>query len=400
MHKYKNIRRIHLGITSKCNLSCPMCIRNVNGGPTNPNVVPQELSLKDIKKAIPPDLVRQLRYIYCCGNTGDPMLATDLLDIMKYFRECSEKTGLCFHTNASGRSKEWWIEMGKTLNRPHDIVRFSIDGLKDTNHLYRKGANFDKIIESIKAFVGAGGVGGWEFIPFRHNQHQIDEARNLAKDLGLKSFQIIKSGRFAAFEIDGIKRVCSWKNSHPVYSKGGKLQYIIEPPDENYSSKVRKVSDIDKVDHEFPEQMDVDFEPNKQYMNFKDFEKSIPEVDNLNDVKIDCKCKKEGGIYISEEGFLFPCCWTQYQMYSMHLSFDVKQIRNLAYNFGLDRINVKNKSIKEIIELGWLDLFEKTWSLKSTKEGKLISCSRHCSVLSHVQDEYEIQADRFMGKNE
>ena len=398
MYKYEEIKRVHLGITSKCNANCPMCIRNVNGGPLNPNIKFDELSLEDIKKAMSPEFVRQLRYIYCCGNVGDPMLTKDLLPIMKYFKECSKDTGVCFHTNGSGRSEEWWKEMGAILNNSWDCVRFSIDGLGDTNHLYRRGTDFDKIIKSVKAFVKAGGNAIWEFIPFKHNQHQIDEARKMAEDLGMQQFQIIKSGRFALLDLNEGKKSFSWRNSHPVYSKDGTLEYLIEPPEEGYSSIARTVAKHTDVDHQFQEKINTIYKSNSDAYKFDNLNESSQVDDDLGDAKIECKAKRDKCIYISEQGYVFPCCWTQYQMYSMQLSIDVKQIRQMIYDFGFDNINIKNKSLKEIFESDWFDKFEKSWGLKSIKDGKLLACSRHCTSYSNVMDEYSIEADKFKNK--
>ena len=60
MYVYSRIRQVHLEITSRCNASCPMCPRNVNGGALNPNLPLTELSLSDVKTILPAAFVRQL----------------------------------------------------------------------------------------------------------------------------------------------------------------------------------------------------------------------------------------------------------------------------------------------------------------------------------------------------
>ena len=65
---------------------------------------------------------------------------------------------------------------------------FSIDGLADTNKLYRIGINHDRVMANAKAFIEAGGKARWKFIVFRHNEHQVEEARELAKDMGFWQF--------------------------------------------------------------------------------------------------------------------------------------------------------------------------------------------------------------------
>ena len=65
-----------------------------------------------------------------------------------------------------------------SIMRKPDKVIFAIDGLEDTNHLYRVNTNFNKIMENAKAFINAGGIARWDFIAFAHNEHQIEEAKH------------------------------------------------------------------------------------------------------------------------------------------------------------------------------------------------------------------------------
>ena len=86
IYKYEDVRAIHLEITEKCQAACPMCDRNIHGGKDNPNLGMHELSLLDIQTMMPPHFVKQLERIYMCGNFGDPIVATDTLEVFQYFR--------------------------------------------------------------------------------------------------------------------------------------------------------------------------------------------------------------------------------------------------------------------------------------------------------------------------
>lgn len=75
------------------------------------------------------------------------------------------------------RTTNYWQELGEDiLNQPLDYVVFSIDGLADTNHIYRRGAVWDKIVENAEAFIKAGGSAHWDMLVYQHNQHQVDSA--------------------------------------------------------------------------------------------------------------------------------------------------------------------------------------------------------------------------------
>jgi hypothetical protein len=51
-------------------------------------------------------------------------------------------------------------------------------------------------IEAAMRYAAARVTVDWKYIVFRHNEHQLDEARALAQELGVRSLTFKKSGRF------------------------------------------------------------------------------------------------------------------------------------------------------------------------------------------------------------
>ena len=72
---------------------------------------------------------------------------------------------------------------------------FSIDGLESTNHVYRKNVNWEKLMSNAEAFIAAGGSAHWDMLVYKHNQHQVDAAEQLARDMGFKWFRAKVSKR-------------------------------------------------------------------------------------------------------------------------------------------------------------------------------------------------------------
>ncbi len=142
LYNYEDVRVVHLEITEKCQARCPMCDRNINGGADNPNLGLHELKLADVQNILPPKFVKQLNKIYLCGNFGDPIIATDTLEVFQYLREQNKELTLGMNTNAGAQKPDWWKELAKSLGENH-YVKFSFDGLGDTNHMYRQGVNWD-----------------------------------------------------------------------------------------------------------------------------------------------------------------------------------------------------------------------------------------------------------------
>ena len=124
MLEFKDIRTVHLEVTDKCNANCPMCARNINGGPLNPHLRMVEMSLAEARAVFSSEFLKQLRFIQLCGNFGDPIVAKDTVEILRYFRAENPKLFLGIHTNGSARPSEWWSQLGEILSRPGDYCKF------------------------------------------------------------------------------------------------------------------------------------------------------------------------------------------------------------------------------------------------------------------------------------
>ena len=79
-------------------------------------------------------------------------------------------------------------------------VVFSIDGLEDTNHLYRRNVQWHKVMENAKSFIDAGGLARWRMIVFEHNAHQLKDAEQLSKAMGFGKFDINGGYTFSAID--------------------------------------------------------------------------------------------------------------------------------------------------------------------------------------------------------
>ena len=197
-HNFNTVREFHVEISSRCNAACPMCARNQLGGATKP-----DLKQEDWHKTLIPKVFdsrfKNLRNVLFCGTHGDPAVAPQSLDAVQHLKT-NFNTTIEFFSNASTRNTDWWYELGKLLQqkieddhyRNYDIGIFSIDGLEDTNKLYRRQTHWDIIMANAEAFIKAGGRARWDFIVFKHNQHQVEEAEKLANKMGFKQFRIRK----------------------------------------------------------------------------------------------------------------------------------------------------------------------------------------------------------------
>ena len=97
------------------------------------------------------------------------------------------------NTHAGAKSSEWWEELAEVLGE-NGSVTFSVDGLEDTTLVHRQYVQWDKVVP-MKAFIGAGGRARWDYLVFKHNEHQVEEAERFAEDLGFEEFNAKRSSR-------------------------------------------------------------------------------------------------------------------------------------------------------------------------------------------------------------
>jgi len=349
MYRYEDVREVHLELTTRCNAACPQCPRNLSGGPVNPALPLTELSLDDVKKIFPSELVKRLRKIYACGNYGDPMVAEDTLEIFRHFRAENPTMELGMFTNGSGRSPSFWKDLAKVVS----YVRFSIDGLEDTNALYRRNTQWSKIMESVTSFIAAGGRAEWDFIVFRHNEHQIDEAHALAEKLGFRRFFLKKTSRF--FSQGGVA-------GRQVIERDGAPAYVIEEP-ENPLYRNPAVAELVRIGKHSDYQAEAD---------------------------IHCKAVAHGRIYVSAEGAVFPCCWTG-ALYPPNRPAGTAQMWDFIKRLpeGKASLDARLQSMREIVEGPFFqELVPSGWPKRSIKDGRLEPCVRACGTLDTHSAQY------------
>ena len=345
MYRYEDIKTIHLEVTQNCQASCPMCDRNMNGKGINPHINLDELSLLDCVDIFPPEFIKQLDTMYMCGNLGDPIVAKDTLEIFEYFRSHNPNMWLSMNTNAGAKNEEWWRQLAEVFGRMGAVI-FSVDGLRDTNHLYRQGVVWDNVERNMRAFIDAGGRARWDYLIFEHNQHQVEEAEALANEWGCEKFMKKKTGRF-------ITQDSKKKESHQAVNRKGKETQELKKPDAKYLNKALSKQDVII----------------NKYGTMDAYYDAAPIV---------CKVKKENSLFITAEGLALPCCWTAGRMYKWwHKDPKVEQI----WDFIPDKsVLDARKGLSKVFDSGIFEDIQNSWSKPSCGTGKLKVCSMKCGA--------------------
>jgi MoaA/NifB/PqqE/SkfB family radical SAM enzyme len=346
---YDDLEICEIELTSECGAGCPQCPRNIFGGETVKDLPICELSLEDIKTILPVELIKRLNLVYFCGTYGDPIWARELLPVIKWLREVNSSLEIGLNTNGAARTEKWWSELAEVLS-DNGYISFSIDGLEDTNHIYRRWLDYNKVIRNAKSFIKSGGNAVWEFLVFKHNEHQVEDIEKLSKELGFQKFTLKKTARFLTKDHIIIEK-------QEVLDKEGNIEYYLEKPEE---SKYRNVS-MEKIDKIIKENNSFD--------------------NHLDELSIKCHVKAKKEIYISAEGLVVPCGWLHDRMYGQYVkdSKSSKQFWDMINDTGgKDKLDAKKHSIKEIVEG---DLFRKvseSWTKEKIKSGKMERCAVMC----------------------
>lgn len=308
--RMNDIKTIQLDHTSRCNLACPQCARTSDQGlyPIN------DLTVKTYEKIFAPFQTFKPE-IFHCGNYGD-VIASPTFDETFDWCIANGFNNIKIASHGSARKTDWWYRLGQ-----HGIkVIFAIDGLSDTNHIYRKNSQFDKVIENAQAFIDGGGIAAWNFIMFEHNEHQLEQAKAMAKQMGFQRFAAKNTAR-------------SFDRTH------------LKPNTSNPNTQA-----ISNIKH--------------QHGDLTTYTKQT---------EIDCKFKRQQTFFIDMEARLWPCCWFGYMWNAADTSPEHADKQRIIDTFGSDfnRIDIH----------GWDILkrpFFKYWLEHTFGSDHLYTCGKMC----------------------
>jgi radical SAM protein with 4Fe4S-binding SPASM domain len=173
--------------TTSCNLRCPQCPSGLREFSRETGMLDLTLYKKIIDE-ISPELVYVILYFQ-----GEPFLNKSFLEFVKY---AAQKN---IYTATSSNAHYFTDEMAKaTVESGLDRLIISIDGTsQETYSKYRVGGDLEKVIEGTKKLLKWKKELNrstphiiWQFIAFKHNEHQIPELKKLAKEIGVNELGI------------------------------------------------------------------------------------------------------------------------------------------------------------------------------------------------------------------
>ena len=232
---------MHVELTSRCILSCPGCPRTalIDRLGSFPK---QDLDLDQFAQFVDTDAGRAISGFLLEGNHGDPIYYPQLLDFVDRFR--AHKSYVIV-TNGARRDSEFWHALASRLT-DQDRIIFSIDGLPENNHVYRRNTDWDSIEQALQILQTYPVQVTWKTIVFSYNYDQLDQIRSLAESFGA-DFVSQTTSRFGD------------ESLRPP-------QHLIE-----------------------------------------DFREYKPATESVTEIRP--QCVKHATEYVSADGYYWPCCW-------------------------------------------------------------------------------------------
>ena len=147
----------------------------------------QDLSIDNFKK-----LVDYYDKINFCGQLSDPIHHPKMIAMLKIVGEAGKRCSI--HTASSFKSMEWFVEAFKA--NPKVVWYFGIDGLPKDSHQYRVNQDGEKLFEvMVEATKHLKSKPVWQYIVFKYNENDIDEAMLLADKHDIK-FMLVDTNRY------------------------------------------------------------------------------------------------------------------------------------------------------------------------------------------------------------
>lgn len=350
MFKVDHLYKVHWEITDLCNLKCPMCPRTDIFNHCLPvsEVQSTQFFLEDVKVLFPDKFLRKIKRIDFCGNFGDPCIAQDFYEICE-FLVANYGITLMVSTNGTMRNPSWWKKLGELLADTESWLEFHIDGLRDTNHLYRIGANWNKIMENTKAFLAGGARADWHYILFKHNQHQVDEAHIMAHQMGFKHFVPTDSGRFP------------YKGKYRYMHPNGDWINLEQATISVRHGIENSISDKEtNIKHLAPSAA------SDCTLSLKNNSASFTPINGIS-----CKSASLNRFFLDSRGYITPCCWVS----NRDINRPGDMLKSVSISGKEEEIyNIRNRPIEEILSDDlFSEIFPNLWM-----SDKLATCRKKC----------------------
>jgi hypothetical protein len=364
---------IDFEISSICNAGCSVCMRRRDGHYSE--FTQTYWSLDDVKTYIDLEIIKNLKNIILCGNFGDAMGNPDVVKIVRYLKEINPNLSININTNGGIGNASDYVELAELNVR----MVFGLDGLGESNELYRVNVKWNKVIENLNSFISKASTHQLEiqFIMWAETTNQIIPMIDFIKSIGFGKFFLRKP------YTTGIKT--------EVYNMQGESTHFLtevkKPELKKYLETYWNFNQLDELKLELSkiDLIETELELSnfliKPKINFvkNPYKKSNvifseKDTNKFNSIiNQTCYSKNnsnpsnlldnEFNVYITHDKLLMPCCMippnisNSIHHHSGQESPYQKEVLNKMLEIGFDKFSLKNSTLKNVFNSGVLHEF-------------------------------------------
>lgn len=193
-----------------CNLRCPGCHTGIKH---QDMITPSFLKFEEYKLIF--DQVKNHAFTIALYNWGEPFLNKDIFKIIKH--SFTNKVGTTIHSNFNFFNEDMAIN---SINSGLTHIYLSIDGAsQEAYEKYRVKGNLEKVLNNVKLMVDTKKklkstfpLITWKFLVFEHNKHEIEQAREMARSIGVDYFEVFN----ATPKLMDLYEECSQFRENPI----------------------------------------------------------------------------------------------------------------------------------------------------------------------------------------
>lgn len=180
-----------LDTSSLCNLECVWCPTGQRRNSRTQCIMPYDKVIKIFKTLGP-----YLKKVMLC-NWGEPFLNKDLIKEIKFIQK-NYDFQLILSSNLNIKFTE--KQATDLVMSGLDVLICSIDGATQrTYEIYRKNGNLETALENLKLLTKIKKENNiktlkivWQYLVFKHNEHELEQAKQIAKEIGIENINFMK----------------------------------------------------------------------------------------------------------------------------------------------------------------------------------------------------------------
>ena len=186
-------RRVLLETTNQCNLNCPYCLVGMQNDLVEKHGNAAHELLSRPMGTMSEEVFERIRAEFKSFGIegaymhfqGEPFLNRLTPEFTRRLKKDGLYVGI--FTNGLAFSDR---SISEIADAKPDLIRFSVDGAsEETYQKNRVGGEFAKVVRNMRKMVDAVRGGPtrleWQFLPMRNNEHEVETARAMAKDIGI-----------------------------------------------------------------------------------------------------------------------------------------------------------------------------------------------------------------------